>query len=314
MKAKSHPELGESLGKISEEQDAGIDSLLLNKYPSPETNEFLWDDKNMGEKDAVYFKIKKGIEYGIQQNYKLKKRRIITATASIAASIILFIGLFVLLNPFENRSSLLTAQTFSVADSVILSDRTIVYLSPNSTFLYPQKFNKKERNVFLTKGNAFFKVARNPEKPFIITSGSVRTRVLGTSFSIHLNKDSYYVVVHTGKVNVSTDKDNVDLLPFQEALYLKNGRSLLVKNIDKDEVKPWYNSDITLTNQSIEAILKIIEQKYGVESISVNPELLQLKATVFIPENELLDSLLEQLNYITNLKFKAYDGIIKCTK
>lgn len=311
-KENSHQQFDELLEKYQIVKATDNESFLSDTNIGFGTQRLLWDDTLMGRKEEVFLTIKNGIEQKIVQNHKQRVRKIITVSYSVAAAVLLLIGLFVFNDIFESRVAIVIAQTSTVADSVVLTDGTVVYLSPNTTFNYPEKYSKHERNVAITKGNAFFKVVRNPKKPFIVTSGMVKTKVLGTSFSIHYNQDNYYVAVHTGKVNVTTGTESVDLLHFQEAVYSKEDDKLSVKSVNEQEIAPWYNSDITLTNQRIETILKIIEQKYGIEGISVAPELLQLKATVYIAEKAPLDSLIDQINFITNLKFKAHEGIITC--
>lgn len=311
-KSNTHQQFDKSLGKPQKVKVTDNESLLSNTNNGYGTQSLLWDDALMGGKKEVFLTIKNGIEKKIAQKHKQRVRKIITISSSVAAAVFLLIGSFVLTNPFENHVDIITAQTSTVADSVILTDGTIVYLSPNTTFEYPEKYSKHERKVAIIQGNAFFKVAHNPKKPFIVSSGLINTKVLGTSFSIQYNPDKYYVAVHTGKVNVTTETESVDLLQFQEAFYSKEDDKLSVNSVNEQEIAPWYSSDITLSNQRIETILKIIEQKYGMRGISVTPELLEQKATVFIAENAPLDSLIEQINFITNLKFKAYDGIIIC--
>lgn len=302
----------ELLKKYQKMKVTDNESLLSNTNNRSGTQSLLWDDALMGEKEEVFLAIKNGIEKKIAKKHKQRVRKIITISTSAAALVFLLIGSFVFTNTFEKHVAIITAQTSTVADSIILTDGTIVYLSPNTTFEYTKKDSKHERNVAIIKGNAFFKVARNPKKPFIVTSGMIKTKVLGTSFSIHYNHDNYYVAVHTGKVNITTETESVNLLQFQEAFYSKEDDKLSVNSVNEQEIAPWYSSDIMLTNQRISTILKIIKQKYGIVNISVAPELLQQNATVYIAKNEPLDSLIEQINYITNLKFKAYDGIIIC--
>ncbi len=313
-KENKHQQPDALLMKHFNAESSGYESLLLNDTEDTETTNLLWNTKDMGKKEDVLSAIKNGIYSQIAHNKKQKSRRLFITTSSVAAAIMLLTGLFFLKNNSDKQHTILTAQTQALADSVVLSDGTTVFLSPNTTFSYPEKFGNERRDVALLKGNAFFKVTRNPQKPFVVTSGSLKTKVLGTSFSVHLNKDDYYVVVHTGKVNVSSKTESIDILPSQEAKYSISNNRLSMSSVNNQELKPWYNSDITLTNQSVETIFKIIEQKYGIDSISIAPELLQQKATVYIEEEAHLDSLIDQINYITNLKFKIYDGIITCDR
>ncbi len=285
---------------------------LLDEFADANRHNIIWEIE-LGEKEEVAGKIKKEIDNKIAKiNNQKKKRRIITYISSAAAVLVFMVCFSLVKYDSYGSNTILTAQTSMAADSVRLEDGTMVYLSPNSIFCYPDKFGSKIRNVSLKKGNAFFKVARNPEKPFIISSGDIKTKVLGTSFNIHINKEQYNVVVHTGKVNVSSKGQSVNLLPFQEGVYSKMANHFTVRKVSEEEINPWYNSDITLTNQSLETILKVVVQKYGIDRFSVSPENLRLKATVFIAKQATLYSVIQQINYITNLKLNANEERITC--
>ncbi|MCC9070521.1 FecR domain-containing protein [Flavobacterium sp. F-65] len=100
-----------------------------------------------------------------------------------------------------------------------LPDGTRVWLNENTLIEYPSEFAENERTVKLT-GEAFFEVKRDESRPFVITSGSIKTTVLGTSFNIssYTNKVSE-VNVRTGKVKVESNKDVVFLVRGDKATY-----------------------------------------------------------------------------------------------
>lgn len=109
-----------------------------------------------------------------------------------------------------------------------LSDGTRVWLNQNSEIEYPVKFLKHERAVTL-KGEAFFEVKRDPSRPFVITSGNIKTTVLGTSFNIKAYSDNTPEVnVRTGKVKVESLQNIVLLERGDKAVYGKK-TSLLQK-------------------------------------------------------------------------------------
>lgn len=86
---------------------------------------------------------------------------------------------------------------------VKLSDGSRITLYKNSRVSYPVKFEADKREVYLT-GEAFFNIAKNPNKPFLVHAGDIVTRVLGTSFFVKApNKETnVQVEVITGKVSV----------------------------------------------------------------------------------------------------------------
>jgi hypothetical protein len=87
---------------------------------------------------------------------------------------------------------------------IILSDSSVVYLEPASILHFDKKFQGTNREVYL-EGEAFFKVKKNPSKPFLVYYNNIVTKVLGTSFRVGTNKSNgqFIVEVATGRVQVS---------------------------------------------------------------------------------------------------------------
>jgi len=98
--------------------------------------------------------------------------------------------------------TVVAANSMEKGKEVLLSDGSKVWLNNGALLSFPEKFAENSRTVEL-KGEAFFKVSRNPEKPFTVMTKNSKTTVLGTSFNINSDKDSTEVIVSTGKVKVS---------------------------------------------------------------------------------------------------------------
>ena len=72
----------------------------------------------------------------------------------------------------------------------------------------------------------------------------------------------------------------------------------------------WYTKDLNLTEVSLKETLDLLEIKYNVKSAIKNEDVLALKITLFIKQNATLNEIVEQLNYITNLKLLYENEII----
>ena len=93
------------------------------------------------------------------------------------------------------------------ARKIVLPDGSEVMLEVNSKLTCAKNFNADKREVFLT-GEAFFKVTKNPVRPFIVYSKNIITKVLGTSFWIKsINDKKVSVIVRTGKVSIFRPKN-----------------------------------------------------------------------------------------------------------
>ncbi|WP_090767062.1 FecR family protein [Pedobacter soli] len=199
----------EEKGTITEAESRLLESFFSNEYQSAE-----WDGEQMGKKAAVsaeiYTQIKKRAHFTKSWTSYIKY--------AAAALVALTVGAGILLNAKINPKAI-TLSTAANIDSVKLVDGSTVYLAAHSSFRYPQHFTHNIRAVTLLKGNAFFKVAKDHKHPFIITSGAVITKVLGTSFYIGLNNDQVRVKVITGRVQVCWGKQMIFLKPTENLVF-----------------------------------------------------------------------------------------------
>jgi ferric-dicitrate binding protein FerR (iron transport regulator) len=129
-----------------------------------------------------------------------------------AVAVILIIGAFAsyyFIHSSKSLESINTAQIVQTEASVFergkivtLVDGSEVWLNRGATITYPKQFTGTVRNVEL-KGEAFFKVAKNRRKPFIIKTANSIIKVIGTSFNVCSVKEKTEVTVATGTVKVT---------------------------------------------------------------------------------------------------------------
>jgi transmembrane sensor len=162
--------------------------------------------------------------------------------------------------------------TESATDSVVLSDGSTVWLNKATTLRFPREFNGSERRVILT-GEAFFEVARNAEKPFIVEANGTVTRVLGTSFNIETTEADVLVVVRTGKVLFSEHDNakNFTLLEKNEMAAFSRSNSLIKKStVDEAHVPSWRKSQLLFKNTPLSQVVEKLSAHYET-SIHVDP-------------------------------------------
>jgi len=293
------------IDKSTRNKTSEAEENLLNDFALSEYQNSKWDENAMGNSTEVSQNIYEGIQLRMEKKKTFKPYFKYMA----AASILFLVGLGFLFKPTVATEKQLTFKTSDIPKSIALSDGSKIYLAANSLFQYPEKFEADERKVSLLKGNAFFEVAKDKKHPFIIASGEIKTRVLGTSFHIQLSKSKCEVIVVTGKVNVSSKGQSVDLIPNEEALF--SGEKLSKLIVDKSLLINWYTQDITLNEATLQQVITVLQYKYGVTFECENKQVLSIPVTVFIEKNASLESVLKQINYITNLKFNVYDETVK---
>lgn len=293
------------IDKSSRNKTSEAEENLLHNFALSEYQNSKWDESSMGNSDEV----SRNIYDGIQLRMEKKKAFNPYLKYMAAASILFLAGLGFFFRPSIAVEKQLSFKTSDTPKSISLSDGTKIYLAANSSFQYPEKFKGGERKVSLLKGNAFFEVTKDKKHPFIITSGEVKTRVVGTSFHIQMSKSKCEVIVVTGKVNVTSKGQSVDLVPNEEALF--ESQKLTKQLADKALLVNWYNTDVTLNQTTLKQVITILQYKYGVSFQYDNEQVLATPLTVFIKKDAALENVLEQINYITNLKFKVYGEIVK---
>jgi transmembrane sensor len=293
------------LDKSSRGKTSSAEENLLNDFAFSEYQKSKWDNDFMGnpeiESQNMYDEIQ--LRIGKKKSFRPYLKYI------AAASILFLLGLGFFLRPNVLNQKQITFKTSSIPKSIQLSDGSKIYLAANSSFQYSEKFKGDQRTVSLLKGNAFFEVAKDKKHPFIIYSGEIQTRVVGTSFHIQLSKLNCKVIVVTGKVNVSGKGQSIDLVPNQEALF--EAQKLTKQQADRAFLVNWYNEDVTLEQTTLKQVITILQYKYGVSFEYNNKHVLATPLTVFIKKDATLENVLEQINYITNLKFKVYGEIVK---
>ncbi|WP_163401388.1 FecR family protein [Flavobacterium fluviatile] len=286
--------------QASETEENLLTNFALNEYKTSK-----WDENLMGNSQEVSQNIYEGIQFrtGKKKTFKPYLKYI------AAASLLFLVGLGFLFRPGVASEKQLTFKTSDVPKSIKLSDGSKIYLAANSLFQYPEQFEGDERKVSLIKGNAFFEIAKDKKHPFVITSGEIKTKVLGTSFHIQLSKSKCEVIVVTGKVNVTAKGQSIDLVRNEKALF--EGRKLTRLQADKSLLINWYTSDIALNETPLEQVITILQYKYDVIFQFENKSVLSAPVTVFIEKNAPLENVLQQINYITNLNFNVYGKTVK---
>lgn len=151
-----------------------------------------------------------------------------------------------------------------------LADGSTVYMNSGSSLKYPVRFPKKgQREVKLT-GEAFFDVAKDADRPFIVESENLKVNVLGTQFnmSAYAEDNATGVALVEGSVNLSTTRtkaDSTTLEPGQLGQYRKTeDGGLSVENVDTNIYTAWMDGGLVFRDMSFGNILKKLERHYDV--------------------------------------------------
>ena len=202
--------------------------------------------------------------------------------------------------------------------NLVLSDGTRVWLNSESELEYPVKFGRGEREVRL-QGEAFFEVARDEARPFIVTAGDVRTRVLGTSFNVkaYADEDDVLATLFTGRVEVAPIRDlarRVVLSPGRQADWNARAGRMEVSEVDLRHAAAWRRGMFIFDSEKIGDITRQIERWYGVHFVYRIPNKDAYTFNGYFNRDDSLQLILDEFSYIGNLEFQIKQDTVYVTK
>ena len=200
--------------------------------------------------------------------------------------------------------------------TVNLPDGSTVMLNSESKISYPYNFNSK-RDLTL-EGEAFFNVAKDAQHPFTITSGEVKTKVVGTSFNVRAyhGDAEYSIAVVTGKVEVSDEHGNHGLLhPDMKGVFSKAKHQLLTSTYNSDMEIGWRDGILMFEEAELKEVLERLERWYGV-TITVEDEKMLTGTYTGTYQNASLEAVLKGISLAINWDYVKNDKeiIIRKTK
>lgn len=153
--------------------------------------------------------------------------------------------------------------------NLILADNTNVWLNANTTFRYPSKFARKNREVFLD-GEAWFDVSKNKKKPFIVKTDQGEVRVTGTTFNLEAYSEykNFVTSLFEGSVDIYQNNAKLATLKPNQKGMLQNDR-YFISTIDNTDEYLWRNGLIAFDNMKLEDILFELEKYFDIQ-IEIN--------------------------------------------
>lgn len=187
-----------------------------------------------------------------------------------------------------------------------LQDGTTVWLNSHTTLTYPAIFDKKERRVAID-GEAFFIVAQDKHKPFIVSSQGIETKVLGTQFNIcsyRKNNDVRTSLIEGSLQIYFTGKENESIiLSPNEQISIKNG-TIKVDTISHHDYFLWKEGIYSFKDELLVDILNKLQLYYDVRIIIRNPSINQEKYTGKFRQRDSIDDILRILAIVTDAQLQ----------
>jgi ferric-dicitrate binding protein FerR (iron transport regulator) len=157
-----------------------------------------------------------------------------------------------------------------------LADGTEVWLNAETKLRYPIHFGGvSKRSVFLESGEAYFKVKRNTEQPFIVTAGGMDITVLGTEFNVNTYTKDYATTLAHGSVQLSAGTAVTKLKPGEQGVYA--GGTFTSKPVDVDSYTAWIDGRIIFEEAPLEEVMNSLGRQFDFTIRFTSPQLKERK-------------------------------------
>jgi transmembrane sensor len=194
---------------------------------------------------------------------------------------------------------------------IVLPDSTDVWLNNGSRLRYPAAFTGNTREMHI-KGEVFFDVSRRAAQPFIVHSGNVSVKVLGTSFSVKAyDSSSLAVTVVTGKVSVAAGAAVLGMLEANQRLqYNPQNGSVNIATVVAGDLVAWKKGELIFDNVTMEEAATIMERWYNVSFRFANPSLRKCRFSLSFVRGENLKQVMNMISRLNGFNYQISNDTV----
>lgn len=260
----------------------------------------IWDEIEIAPNEHTYRaleKVKNSIRQTENRKRQLRMRRVLLGSAAVLIPVLLLLGSYLYINQEANMIEVATSS--NQQKQCTLPDGTTILLNSCTKVTYPSEFKDSTRVVTL-EGEAYFAVAKNAAKPFIVKTNDLSVRVLGTEFNIsaYPTDDRSITTLNSGKIQVDVESGKADsryiLKPNQEIVFNKIDKSVLINPVTDENIH-WKDGVLLFQDATFNDIVNTIERRYGV-TIDYNKQAFRnTPYTIKFRNNESLEDVLNIL-------------------
>ena len=267
---------------------AYYESIQDKEYESENDTEFFLPEQYSA--DTTYRKIAQFIQPGISRMSFIKY------AAAITLLIAMTFGVYQFNKPAEN---VIVSTSFGERKQIDLPDGSVVILNSLSSVSYPGNIhNGKTRKIEL-HGEAYFDVAKDEQREFVVNASEIEIKVLGTKFNIssYENDDNITTDLYEGAILLSHGANNsLQLKPGEQAVYNRKSDIIEVLAINDKNNSTWTEGSIYFENIPLKNIFKILEREKNIVFRIADDVDKELKLTAKFNNNETVDEILEHLS------------------
>lgn len=283
------------------------DNTVFNKQAKK-----IWQELENEQLDTPYYEedlLQSGAMQIVQKSNKRKKiilkPQILWGVAASVAILFISVSLFfqdrIHFNNSEEISTGYLSTTIEKGErkEIQLADGSNIYINSKSQLMYPEHFRGETREVIL-HGEAFFDIAPDKNRPFIINTSNIKIKVLGTSFNVrnHDTSNKLIVTVNTGKVMVMIGENMMLLSPDEQLLVNKSTGEFEKLVVEASKYNQWSKGVLYFNHTPLTDVIETLNDWYNVD--------IRLKKQYNIlisgeHDNKSLEAVLESICFTGNL-------------
>lgn len=264
-----------------------------------------------------------------RRNKKQDFGRIKRICAGIALAVAASIALFLLLHTHSTEYTVFKATSVAqeitldihegrkiltvprgMNKKIMLADSTLVWLNAESQLEYPETFEGQERRVVRLAGEAYFEVAKDTARPFIVETDFLETQVIGTSFNIHAySPQNAHVTLMKGSVKVSDvhTRKGILMKPGQNAS-LKKGGNFAIHEVKAEAYHLWSEGQFYFDNTELLEIMRELGRWYNIDIIFTSKKAMHYRMHFQSERTDSLAQVLDLLNSMQKVKARLEKG------
>ncbi len=191
-----------------------------------------------------------------------------------------------------------------------LADGTHIWLNSETTLRFPERFDGPVREVYLD-GEAYFKVAHDASRPFVVRIGEERIKVLGTSFNLCAYGDEtlWQTTLVEGSIMFG---DDIRLAPNEQLTLNRSTGARQKQRIEEgvSDITAWVEGLYHFESSTFESVMKKLERWYDFQIVYTDERIRQMRFTGLVDKHENISRMLSRMESTTDLKFTVEGRVI----
>lgn len=186
---------------------------------------------------------------------------------------------------------------------ISLPDGSRVWLHTATSLAYSTDFEVEDREVNVT-GEAYFDIAHDKKKPFIVQTDGMKIVVHGTKFNVESfpESENTFVSLIEGSVSLETNVEKRFLVPGETATFNKKNHSLRIERGDVEFSRSWADSQMVFNKKPLGYVCRFLSKWYNVD-INLSPELTNKYMYTFTLRGETLEEILRLMSRINPIDY-----------